>query len=87
MWLGDLALLQPEGGLPSGGRAQFTGCLMQHFGADYGPCGIGLLVQPRLGEAMQLILSPYSVLVLRDGDTLNLIAERDGTTMAKLRNQ
>jgi LysM repeat protein len=85
MWLGDLALLKPEGGLPSGGRAQFAGCLVQHFGANYGPGGIGLLVQPLLGEAIQLILSPHSVLVLRDGDTLNLIAERYGTTVATLR--
>jgi LysM repeat protein len=85
MLLGDLALLQPEGGLPSGGRAQFAGCLVQHFGADYGPGGIGLLVQPLLGEAIQLVLRPHSVLVLRDGDTLTLIAERYGTTVATLR--
>ncbi|WP_411877230.1 LysM peptidoglycan-binding domain-containing protein [Vulcanococcus limneticus] len=85
MWLGDLALLQPEGGLPSGGRAQFAGCLVQHFGADYGPGGIGLLLQPLLGEAIQLILRPHSVVVLRGGDTLTLIAERYGTTVATLR--
>jgi len=85
MWLGDLAQLRPEGGLPSGGRAQFAGCLVQHFGADYGPGGIGLLVQPLLGEAIQLVLRPHSVLVLRTGDTLNLIAERYGTTVATLR--
>jgi LysM repeat protein len=85
MWLGDLALLRPEGGLPSGGRAQFAGCLVQHFGADYGPGGIGLLVQPLLGEAIQLVLRPHSVLVLRDGDTLTLLAERYGTTVATLR--
>jgi LysM domain len=85
MWLGDLALLRPEGGLPNGGRAQFAGCLVQHFGADYGPGGIGLLVQPLLGEAIQLVLRPHSVLVLRNGDTLNLIAERYGTTVATLR--
>jgi LysM repeat protein len=85
MWLGDLAQLQPEGGLPSGGRAQFAGCLVQHFGADYGPGGIGLLVQPLLGEAIQLVLRPHSVLVLLNGDTLNLIAERYGTTVATLR--
>jgi LysM domain len=71
MWLGDLA--------------QFAGCLVQHFGADYGPGGIGLLVQPLLGEAIQLVLRPHSVLVLRAGDTLNLIAERYGTTLATLR--
>jgi LysM repeat protein len=85
MWLGDLAQLSPQGGLPSGGRAQFAGCLVQHFGADYGPGGIGLLVQPLLGEAIQLVLRPHSVLVLRAGDTLNLIAERYGTTVATLR--
>ena len=85
MWLGDLAQLSPQGGLPSGGRAQFAGCLVQHFGADYGPGGIGLLIQPLLGEAIQLVLRPHSVLVLRDGDTLNLIAERYGTTVATLR--
>ena len=31
------------------------------------------------------LLRPHSVLVLRDGDTLNLIAERYGTTVATLR--
>jgi LysM repeat protein len=31
------------------------------------------------------VLRPHSVLVLRDGDTLNLIAERYGTTVATLR--
>ena len=85
MWLGDLAQLSPQGGLPSGGRAQFAGCLVQHFGADYGPGGIGLLVQPLLGEAIQLVLRPHSVLVLRAGDSLNLIADRYGTTVATLR--
>jgi LysM repeat protein len=58
---------------------------VQHFGADYGPGGIGLLVQPLLGEAIQLVLRPHSVLVLRSGDTLTLIAERYGTTVATLR--
>jgi LysM repeat protein len=86
MWLGDLAQLSSQGGLPNGGRAQFAGCLVQHFGADYGPGGIGLLVQPLLGEAIQLVLRPHSVLVLRSGDTLNLIAERYGTTESKLRS-
>ena len=85
MWLGDLAQLSPHGGLPNGGRAQFAGCLVMHFGADYGPGGIGLLLQPLLGEAIQLVLRPHSVLVLRAGDTLNLIAERYGTTVATLR--
>lgn len=85
MWLGDLSRLLPTGGLPIGGRAQFAGCLVQHFGADYGPGGIGLLVQQRLGEAIELVLRPHSVLVLRAGDTLTLIAERYGTTVSTLR--
>lgn len=85
MWLGDLALLHPQGGLPSGGRAQFAGCQVMHFGADYGPGGIGLLLQPLLGEAIQLVLRPHSVLVLRGGDTLTLIAELYGTSVATLR--
>jgi hypothetical protein len=85
MWLGDLAVLQPQGGLPNGGRAQFAGCQVLHFGADYGPGGIGLLTQPLLGEAIELLLRPHSVLVLRPGDTLTLLAERYGTTVATLR--
>ena len=52
-----------------GDLAQFAGCL----------------VQPLLGEAIQLVLRPHSLLVLRDGNSLNLIAERYGTTVATLR--
>ena len=85
IWLGDLALLQPEGVLPKEPRAQFAGCLVQHFGARYGSGGIGLLTQPLLGEAIELVLKPHSVLVLRPGDTLNLLAERYGTTVQTLR--
>jgi LysM repeat protein len=85
IWLGDLALLQSEGVLPDEPRAQFAGCLVQHFGARYGSGGIGLLTQPLLGEAIELILKPHSVLVLRPGDTLTLLAERYGTTVQTLR--
>ncbi len=85
IWLGDLALLQPEGVLPDEPRAQFSGCLVQHFGARYGSGGIGLLTQPLLGEAIELVLKPHSVLVLRPGDTLTLLAERYGTTAQTLR--
>ena len=85
IWLGDLALLEPEGVLPNQPRAQFAGCLVQHFGARYGSGGIGLLTQPLLGEAIDLILKPHSVLVLRAGDTLTLLAERYGTTVQTLR--
>jgi LysM repeat protein len=41
--------------------------------------------QPLQGEAIQLLLRPHSVLVLRPGDTLTLLAERYGTTVATLR--
>ncbi|MCP9859817.1 MULTISPECIES: LysM peptidoglycan-binding domain-containing protein [unclassified Cyanobium] len=73
--------------MPAAGRDCGHGRLElgQHFGADYGPGGIGLLEQPLLGEAIQLVLRPHSVLVLRAGDTLNMIAERYGTTVATLR--
>ncbi len=50
---------------------------MQHFAVEQGPGGIGLVVQPLLGEAIQL--------VLRADDTSNLIAESYGTTVTKLR--
>ncbi len=85
IWLGDLALLQSEGVLPDEPRAQFAGCLVQHFGARYGSGGIGLLTQPLLGEAIELILKPHSVLVLRSGDTLSVLADRYGTTVQTLR--
>jgi LysM repeat protein len=85
IWLGDLALLQPEGVLPNAARAQFAACRVQHFGARYGSGGIGLLLQPLLGEAIELVLSPHRVLVLRPGDTLTLLAGRYGTTVQTLR--
>ena len=44
-----------------------------------------ILTQPLLGEAIDLILKPHSVLVLRAGDTLTLLAERYGTTVQTLR--
>ena len=84
MWLGDLAQLGPEGGLPSGGRAQFAGCLVQHFGAEYGPGGIGLLVQPLLGEAIQL--ESAQTITAVEGDSLAVLAGWHGTTESKLRS-
>ena len=85
IWLGDLAQLLPGGGLPNGGRAQFAGCLVLEVGARYGPGGIGLLTQPLLGEAIDLVLKPHTVLVLRRGDTLTLLAQRYGTSIQTLR--
>ena len=42
-------------------------------------------VQPELGEAISFALKPNRVLVLESGDSLNLIAERYGTTVQTLR--
>ncbi len=85
IWLGDLGLLHPEGLLPDAPRAQFAACRVHQFGARYGSGGIGLLLQPLLGEAIELVLSPHRVLVLRPGDTLTLLAGRYGTTVQTLR--
>ncbi|MCP9819851.1 LysM peptidoglycan-binding domain-containing protein [Synechococcus sp. Cruz-9H2] len=85
IWLGPLAQLQTPGVLPNNPRAHFAGCSVLHFGAAYGPGGIGLLTQPLLGERISLVLKPHRVLLLRTGDTLNLIAERYGTTVQTLR--
>jgi LysM repeat protein len=85
IWLGDLALLEPGGVLPASPRAQFAACSVLQFGADYGPGGIGRLTQPLLGERLSLVLKPHRVLALRDGDSLNLLAERYGTTVQTLR--
>ncbi len=85
IWLGDLVLLEPTGVLPNSPRAQFAACSVLQFGADYGPGGIGRLTQPLLGERLSLVLKPHRVLVLRDGDSLNGLAERYGTTVQTLR--
>jgi LysM repeat protein len=84
-WLGDLALLQTPGVLPLSPRAVFAGASLLMIGQAYGPGGIGLQVQPELGEAISFALKPNRVLVLEEGDSLNLIAERYGTTVATLR--
>ena len=84
-WLGDLALLQTPGLLPSSPRAVFAGASLLMIGQAYGPGGIGLQVQPELGEAISFALKPNRVLVLEAGDSLKLLAERYGTTVQTLR--
>jgi LysM repeat protein len=84
-WLGDLSLLQTPGVLPLSPRAVFAGASLLMIGQAYGPGGIGLQVQPELGEAISFALKPNRVLVLESGDSLNLIAERYGTTVQTLR--
>jgi hypothetical protein len=84
-WLGDLSLLQTPGVLPLSPRAVFAGASLLMIGQAYGPGGNGLQVQPELGEAISFALKPNRVLVLEAGDSLNLIAERYGTTVQTLR--
>jgi hypothetical protein len=84
-WLGDLALLETPGVLPLSPRAVFAGASLLMIGQAYGPGGIGLQVQPGLGEAISFALKPNRVLVIETGDSLNLIAERYGTTVQTLR--
>jgi len=85
-WLGDLAALQTPGVLPPQPRAQLCGCSLLTAGFPYGEGGIGRLVQPQLGEAIDLVLKPQRVVVLEPGDTLQNLAQRYGTTVQTLRN-
>jgi len=84
-WLGDLSLLETPGVLPLSPRAVLAAASLLMIGQAYGPGGIGLQVQPELGEAISFALKPNRVLVLETGDSLNLIAERYGTTVQTLR--
>ena len=84
-WLGDMALLQTPGLLPLSPRAVLAGASLLMIGQAYGPGGIGLQVQPELGEAISFALMTNRVLVIETGDSLNLIAERYGTTVQTLR--
>jgi hypothetical protein len=85
-WLGDLDALQSPGVLPLQPRAQLCGCSLLTAGFPYGEGGIGRLVQPQLGEAIDLVLKPQRVIVLEPGDTLLALAQRYGTTVQTLRN-
>ena len=54
---------------------------MTEFGGLYGAGGIGSLTQPLLGERIQAALKPNRVVVVGTGDSLNVLAERHGTTV------
>ena len=86
IWLGDLATLTSPGTLPPANRAQFAGFSVLEFGGLYGPGGIGSLTQPLLGERITASLKPNRVVVVVPGDTLLVLAERHGTSVAELRS-
>ena len=85
-WLGDLSVLHSPGVLPLQPRAQLVGCSLLTVGFPFGEGGIGALTQPQLGEALEFVLKPQRVLATEPGDTLQLIADRYGTTVQTLRD-
>ncbi|TVS03624.1 MAG: LysM domain-containing protein [Cyanobium sp. PLM2.Bin73] len=85
-WLGDLTALQSPGVLPPQPRAHLLGCSLLTVGFPFGEGGIGALVQPQLGEALDFVLKPQRVIATEPGDTLAGLAERYGTTVQTLRN-
>jgi len=85
VWLGPLAELRSPGRLPSPSRGQLGAFSVTEFGGLYGAGGIGLLTQPLLGERIQAALKPNRVVVVGTGDSLNVLAERHGTTVTTLR--
>jgi hypothetical protein len=86
IWLGDLSHLQSPGALPPLNRAQFAGFSVLEFGGLYGAGGIGSRTQPLLGERIEASLKPNRVVVIVPGDTLVVLAERHGTSVAVLRS-
>ena len=58
IWLGDLALLNPDGDAAVDPYAQHTQFSVLEFGASYGSGGIGALVQPLIGERVFGTLKP-----------------------------
>ena len=58
IWLGHLALLNPDGDAAVDPYAQHTQFSVLEFGASYGSGGIGALVQPLIGERVFGTLKP-----------------------------
>jgi len=85
VWLGPLSELRSPGRLPSPSQAQLAAFSVTEFGGLYGAGGIGSLTQPLLGERVQAALKPNRVVVVGTGDSLNVLAERHGTTVTTLR--
>jgi excisionase family DNA binding protein len=86
VWLGPLSELRTPGLLPTPSRAQLAAFSVSEFGGLYGAGGIGSLTQPLLGERIQASLKPNRVVILGSGDSLNVLAERHGTTVTTLRS-
>ena len=86
VWLGPLGELTSAGVLPSPSRGQFAAFSVTEFAGLYGAGGIGSLTQPLLGERIQAALKPNRVVVVGPGDSLNVLAERHGTTVTTLRS-
>ena len=86
VWLGPLSELRTPGLLPSPSRAQLAAFSVTEFGGLYGAGGIGSLTQPLLGERIQASLKPNRVVVVGTGDSLNVLAERHGTSVTNLRS-
>jgi excisionase family DNA binding protein len=86
VWLGPLTELRTPGLLPSPSRGQLAAFSVTEFGGLYGAGGIGSLTQPLLGERIQAALKPNRVAVVGAGDSLNVLAERHGTTVTTLRS-
>jgi LysM repeat protein len=85
-WLGDLDdLEEAPTSIPPAPRAHLYGCTLLTAGFPFGEGGIGRLVQPQLGEAIEFVLKPHRVFVTEPGDTLQICAERFGTTVQTLR--
>ena len=86
VWLGSLSELRSPGRLPSPSRGQLAAFSVTEFGGLYDAGGIGSLTQPLLGERIQAALKPNRVVVVGTGDSLNVLAERHGTTVTTLRS-
>jgi hypothetical protein len=86
IWLGSLAALQSPGVLPPTGRGQLAGLTVTEFAGPFGAGGIGSLMQPLLGERLELVLKPNRIALVQAGDTLLSLAERYGTTPETLRS-
>jgi hypothetical protein len=85
-WLGALEDLQADPTtLPPSPRAHLYGATLITTGFPYGEGGIGRLVQPVLGEAVEFVIKPQRVIVTEPGDTLQICADRYGTTVQTLR--
>ena len=86
VWLGPLSELRSPGSLPTPSRGQLAAFSVTEFGGLYGAGGIGSLTQPLLGERVQAALKPNRVALVGTGDSLNVLAERHGTTVTTLRS-